>query len=39
MSIGTVLGDGRVSIALRRGESILRERPELREKIPGKVVK
>ena len=33
------LGAGGVSIALRRGESILRERPELREEILGKLVK
>ena len=33
------LGAGGVSIALRRGESILRERPELREVILGKLVK
>ena len=33
------LGAGGVSIALRRGESILRERPGLREEILGKLVK
>jgi putative transposase len=33
------LGPGGVSIALRRGESILRERSELREEILGKIAK
>ena len=33
------LGAGGVSIALRRGESILRERPELREEILMKLAK
>ncbi len=28
-----------VSVVLRRGESILRERPEIKEEIPRKLVK
>jgi hypothetical protein len=32
------LGPGGVSVALRRGESTLRERPEMKEEILGKLV-